>query len=267
MPLSKPFSIATSGKTVDGREISRDWITQMAANYNPKVYTAVANLEHFLSSIPDAIFKAYGKVASLSTREVEILGEKQLQLMAVVDANQEIVDLQKKGQKSFASIEVLNNFVDKGIAYLSGLAFTDSPASLGTESMKFSAAGASGERFCFSEEIELSFDASAPETTGATLFNKVKELLGIKDKTDEARFADQAEAITALATSQRAVLENTSATNTRLTELTSELATCKKQAQETADQFAALHTKLSQESSGTRRSAATGSDGALKTDC
>ena len=39
--ISKPFVIATEGATVDGRNISRDWLTQMASNYDPKVYTAV----------------------------------------------------------------------------------------------------------------------------------------------------------------------------------------------------------------------------------
>ncbi len=85
MPLSKPFVIATEGATIDGRNISRDALLQMAKNYDPKVYTAVANLEHFLSYAPDSLFSAYGKVVSLSTQETDILGDKKLQLLAVVE--------------------------------------------------------------------------------------------------------------------------------------------------------------------------------------
>lgn len=38
--------IATEGPTVDGRKITRDWIEQMAASYDPKEYTALIWPEH-----------------------------------------------------------------------------------------------------------------------------------------------------------------------------------------------------------------------------
>lgn len=271
MPISKPFAIATEGSTVDGRKISREWLTQMAANYSPKVYTAVANLEHYLSSLPDSVFGAYGKVLSLSTRETEILGEKRLQLMSVVDANEELVALQQKGKKAFASIEVLDNFANKGIAYLGGLAFTDRPASLATESMKFSVAGAAGERFAFNEEIEIEFEPETkPETKpGDTLFSKVKDLLGLTKKDNDGRFADQANAITAIAESQQEILQRFStevlekfeSQASAIKKLTADIATAQKD-------FADLKKTLSEtDGDSTTRPPATGGEGRVKPDC
>ncbi|WP_234085255.1 GPO family capsid scaffolding protein [Azonexus sp. R2A61] len=270
MPISKPFAIATEGSTVDGRKISREWLTQMAANYSPKVYTAVANLEHYLSSLPDSVFGAYGKVISLSTRETDILGEKRLQLMGVVDANEELVALQQKGKKAFASIEVLDNFANKGIAYLGGLAFTDRPASLATESMKFSVAGAAGERFAFKDEIEIEFEPETkPETKpGDTLFAKVKDLLGISKKDNDGRFADQANAITAVAESQKALLDNFASfeqqvadAGAQVKKLTEEFAAAQKD-------YADLKKTLSEtDGDPKKRPNTTGGNGTITTDC
>lgn len=43
---AKRFRIGVEGATTDGREIQREWLVQMAASYNPTVYTALINLEH-----------------------------------------------------------------------------------------------------------------------------------------------------------------------------------------------------------------------------
>lgn len=270
MPLSRPFAIATEGPTVDGRKISREWLTQMAANYSTKVYTAVANLEHYLSSLPDSVFGAYGKVVSLSTRETEIMGEKRMQLMAVVDANDELVALQQKGKKAFCSMEVIGDFAGKGVAYLGGLAFTDRPASIGTESMKFSVAGTAGERFGFKEEIEIEFEPETkPETKpGDSLFNKVKDLLGLSKKDNDGRFADQANAITAIAESQKTLLDNFASfeqqvadAGAQVKKLTEEFAAAKKD-------FADLKKTLSEtDGDASSRPPATGGNGTVTTDC
>ncbi len=268
MPLSKPFAIATEGPTIDGRNISRQWLTEMAKNYSPAVYTAVANLEHYLSSLPDGIFKAYGKVVSLFTREAEILGEKKLQLMAVVDASQEIVDLQKKGQKAFSSMEV--GQIGNGAVYLTGLAFTDKPASLGTETMKFSLAGTPGERFAFQDEIEIEFGAEPPEAgAGANLFARVKELLGLGNKDADERFADQALAIEAVAQSQKELLDKFASIETiEVTPSVEEFAALKQAHDQVAADFAALKEKLgTTDGNPQHRPPATGADGKIKTDC
>lgn len=271
MALSKPFAIATEGPTIDGRNISREWLTQMASSYNPNVYTAVANLEHYLSSLPDSVFGAYGKVVSLATRETEIMGEKKLQLMAVVDANDKLVAMQKAGQKCFSSMEVLNNFIGKGIAYLSGLAFTNTPASIGTESMKFSAAGASGERYAFADGIEIEFEAEAKPNAGETLFAKVKDLLGLGEKKADERFADQAAAIEAIAFSQKDALAAIEKLDGALKKFGAGLDDIKalKEAHAKFDaDFAALKEKLGTTDADDKgRPPATGGSGQIKTDC
>ncbi|MEN1564821.1 GPO family capsid scaffolding protein, partial [Pseudomonas aeruginosa] len=43
---SKWFRIAVEGATTDGRNIERDWIEQMAAQYDPNTYGARINCEH-----------------------------------------------------------------------------------------------------------------------------------------------------------------------------------------------------------------------------
>lgn len=45
---TKRFRIGVEGATTDGREIQREWLEQMAASYNPAVYTALINLEQLL---------------------------------------------------------------------------------------------------------------------------------------------------------------------------------------------------------------------------
>ena len=269
MPISKPFVIATSGPTIDGRTITPEWITQMAATYDPKVYTAVANLEHYLSSLPDSIFGAYGKVVSLSTREAEILGEKKLQLLAVVDANDELVSLQKAGKKAFCSMEVLNNFVGKGVAYLSGLAFTDTPASIGTESMKFSLSGAPGERFAFAGEVELEFEAaSSHPQAGDTLLAKVKDLLGFGKKDTDRRFADVGQAVEAIALSQKDALGALDRLEAQIAEYSKATTQLGADLAESRKSFADLKATLDHTDDGTqRRPAATGGDGTVTTDC
>ncbi|WP_273915543.1 GPO family capsid scaffolding protein, partial [Burkholderia pseudomallei] len=43
---TKFFRVAVEGATVDGREIKREWLTQMAKHYDPKLYGARVNVEH-----------------------------------------------------------------------------------------------------------------------------------------------------------------------------------------------------------------------------
>lgn len=51
---AKRFRIGVEGATTDGREIQREWLVQMAASYNPTVYTALINLEHIKSYLPES---------------------------------------------------------------------------------------------------------------------------------------------------------------------------------------------------------------------
>lgn len=262
--ISKPFVIATEGPTVDGRNISREWLTQMAANYDPKVYTAVANIEHLLSLAPEGMFSAQGRVLSLSTQEATILGEKKLQLLATVEVDEAVSAMQSVGKKAFSSMEVAANFIGKGIAYLTGLAFTDKPASLGTESMKFSAN--QQDIYSFSDEITIEFD-DVKETSGESLFAKVMGLIKGKDKKDEDRFADTGKAVEAVAESQRTVLDGFAALQDEIKRMGDQVKAAEKAAADDRTAFAALKAELDKEPANNARPPASGGNGAAVTNC
>lgn len=265
---SKPFTIATEGPTIDGRNIHRDWLMQMAKHYDPKVYTAVANIEHLLSLAPEGMFSAQGRVISLGTREADILGEKKLQLTAVVEVDEAVAALQAVGKKAFSSMEIRPNFANRGITYLTGLAFTDTPASLGTEPMKFSAAKDNVYSFG-GDGVEVEWEDDKPEAkAGEGLFAKVVALLGGKDKKDADRFADTDKAVEAIAGSQRDILDQFAALQTELAATADKLKAATDAAAADRDAFTKLKATLdNEEATGRRPAAAGGTAGANATDC
>lgn len=279
MPVSKPFAIATEGATTDGRVITADWIKQMAESYDPKAYTALGNLEHYISILPDSVFSAYGKVLTLSTRVAEILGEKKLQLLATFDAKDAIVALQKAGKKMFCSIEVNPDFAKTGKAYLQGLAFTDNPASLGTEVMEFAAKAEhnpftgrkreAGNVFSAAQEITIEWEAEeAGPSAGDALFSKIKDLLGMGKKDSDARFADQANAITAVAESQKSLIDRFATQENAGAELAAQLKTSAEKLEAMSKDFAELKETLGNTDGDNKtRPNAAGGDGQIKTDC
>lgn len=276
----KTFRIATEGATTDGRTISADWLRQMAKNYDPKKYGARINLEHFRGVLPDGPFKAYGDVISLKVEEIEMDGGKRLALFAELDPTPELIEFTKKRQKVYTSMEVDPDFAKSGEAYLVGLAVTDSPASLGTEMLKF-ASGASTNPFAarkqspgnlFSEavEIALDFTDASSSTDDKGLFAKVKDLLGgigNKFAASDARLQDAHQAIELLADNQRQLADQVGKVATLSTEHTALKAAHDKLQSEFADVVA----KLAKETppNFTPRPNATGGDGggAQVTDC
>ncbi|PKO48999.1 MAG: capsid protein [Betaproteobacteria bacterium HGW-Betaproteobacteria-4] len=277
MPISKPFAIATEGATTDGRVITAEWIKQMAETYDPKAYTALGNLEHYMSMMPDSVFGAYGKVVSLSTRFADILGEKKLQLMCVFDASDALVALQKAGQKMFASMEVNPNFAKTSKAYLEGLGFTNKPASLGTEIMQFAAQAkenpfAGRKRnpenlFTVAEEVTLEWETE--KSSGDTLFSKVKDLLGMGKKETDANFADISKAIEAIAQSQKEILDRFSGeVLDKFSVSERDIKTLREEQAKFAADFAALKETLGKtDGDDKNRGTATGGDGTITTDC
>lgn len=182
MKKSKFFRVAVAGATTDGRIIEPAWIQQMAKNYDPNTYTALGNLEHFRGIAPDSVFGSYAKVIALKAEEIDINGQKKWALFAQVDAFDDLIELHKKGQKLFTSIEVNPSFADTNEAYLVGLAFTDSPASLGTQIMEFSSKNPEANPFAgrkqnaaniftVADEADLQFEEVVPDAVG--LFSKV----------------------------------------------------------------------------------------------
>jgi hypothetical protein len=264
MPLSKPFAVATEGQTIDGRKIDRKWIEDMAKHYDPKAYTANANLEHLVSLAPEGMFSVQGPVVSLSTREAEFFGEKKLQLMAVVNASDTIIAAQKTGKKMFASIEVAQNFLGKGFTYLTGLAFTDQPASIGTESMKFSAS--KDNIYSFKDEVEIQWEQDEKPAAGDSLFSKVMGLLKGEKKDNESRFTDIGLAVEAIAQSQKDLISKFAATPDK--KLSDELAALTKKFTELETAHNAFKAEVEKMSDGKpKRPAATGGKNEVVTDC
>ncbi|MDF0732311.1 GPO family capsid scaffolding protein [Pseudomonas entomophila] len=211
---SKFFRVAVEGATTDGRTIERQWLVDAAETYNTNTYGARVWLEHYRSVLPDSPFKAYGDVVALKTEEIEIAGKKKLALFAQIDPTDELIAFNKARQKIYTSIEIRPKFADTGRAYLDGIAVTDTPASLGTEMLAFSAqhpdanplrARKRDPENLFSEaiEIELQFE-EIPDTENKAvgLFNRVLEALGkSKEKAvkDDAQFTELTDAVEALA--------------------------------------------------------------------
>ena len=125
---------ATEGATVDGRTISKEWITQMAASYSVDEYTALIWPEHFRSSWGPSEGKNWGTVDEVKAAKQ---GGK-LRLFVKITANDYLLAANKDGQKLFMSIEPNPDYKSEGRCYLQGLAVTDSPASSGTSRLKFS---------------------------------------------------------------------------------------------------------------------------------
>lgn len=134
----KKFRVATSGATIDGREIKAEWLAQAAKNYNPDFYTARINCDHYSGwgLDKDGRFGSFGTVMAM-TAEVNKAGKTEL--FAEIELNARGKAAIKDDQKVFTSIEVWPEFADTGEAYVSGLAMTDTPASLGTQRLTFSA--------------------------------------------------------------------------------------------------------------------------------
>lgn len=155
---TKKFRAAKSGPTIDGRNISPEELRQIAATYNPALYTARVFVEHLRGFSADGSFPACGDVLDVEARDED----GGVSLYATVEANQNLITFNAKDQKVFPSIEIVPNFAETGKAYLGGMGITDSPASLGTERISFSAnvSSASGSRIfrSSSDGVPLEFE-------------------------------------------------------------------------------------------------------------
>jgi hypothetical protein len=155
--------IATEGKAVDGRDITREWLVDMAETYDPTYYTAVIWPEHDRWS-------SYGTVQALKTEEVD----GKLKLFAVLCPNRDLVYWNQSGQYQFCSIEPFEQFADLGRTYLIGLGVTDQPASTGTTHLKFSKSS-KGQTIGTSEPLDLSMfklpKHEKPDSLLSKLFN------------------------------------------------------------------------------------------------
>jgi len=273
-PVSKFFRVAVEGATSDGRVIDRAMLEQIAASYNPSVYGARVNIEHMRGYSPNSDFRAYGDVTAVKTEEVEIGGVKKLGLFAQIVPTDELIELNKKRQKIYSSMEVRPRFADTEKAYLVGLAVTDNPASLGTEMLEFAAKNPSAnpfaarkeqpdDLFTAAEQITLEIEEAADDGALSKFRAAVAGALskfGAKSATDDARFAAVAEGFEQIGESFAAHVDATTAklkaNDTTIGELRSELADLK-----------AKYSALDTTPSGAVRPLSTGGAGVAKTDC
>lgn len=130
--------VATSGKTADGRTIAAQDLRDMAEHYDPALYTATIWYEHI---------RYMGSLGTVAALKAEDVAGGKVALFARLQPNDTLLRLNKEAQKLFASVEISPNFADTGKAYLSGLAVTDEPASLGTEALHFSRRAGAGNHF------------------------------------------------------------------------------------------------------------------------
>lgn len=252
---AKRFRIGVEGATTDGRAIEREWLVQMAANYDPQVYTALINIEHIKSYFPDGTFKRYGYVTALFAEEItEGTLAGKMALYAEIAPTAELVALNKQWQKLFTSMEVNVAFADTGEAYLMGLAATDDPASLGTEMLSFSATAehnplANRKQHTanlFTAAMETVIELEEAQNDKPSLFARVTALLTKKEQTDDARFSDVHKAVALVANEQQSLGECTDKSLSEHAKRISELE-ASLQAQQTA--FSELEQTLSREDS------------------
>ncbi|MGQ5524843.1 GPO family capsid scaffolding protein [Chitinimonas sp. PSY-7] len=266
----KFFRIAQAGATTDGREISAAWIDQAAKNYKRDKYTALVNLEHYRGIHPDSAFKSYGDVVALKAEDVD--GKRTL--FAQINPTPELVAFNKARQKLFSSIELNPNFAGSGEAYLVGLAVTDSPASLGTEMLKFAAGQGDnnpltprkqtpGNLFTVAEPLELNLETESTEGTESLLekFNRFTSLLkSSKTKTDQ-QYGDVRQVLDAVAESMKTQVDE-------ITELRETVNRLETELKSDRDNFTQFKYRMDTTPAGESRPITTGgSGGSFDTDC
>ena len=249
----------------------------MAKNFNRQKYGARVWLEHMRGMLPESSFAALGDVLAVEARTVE---DGKLALFAQIEALPALVAMNKAKQKIYTSIEVDPNFAKSGEAYLTGLAVTESPASLGTEVLKFAAGNpdaspfkgkkhSEGALFSAAVETELGLEGDA-ESIASTLINKFSDLL--KNLSGIAATKNTPETTEVFATK---TLEVLGAADAAIQHQAKELATEKAAREKLAGEFSALEKKFNeltvklskQDGGGTTRPEATGTEGAVLADC
>jgi hypothetical protein len=268
---SQLFRVFVEGETIsDGRKITADMIDDCVATFDLKTYTPRINIEHIAGYSPEPPFNGYGDVIAVEARDDEfsIAGkaEKRRALYAQVDANDQLVKLGKADQKPFPSVELTPSYAGTGKIGLVGLAFTDTPASIGTERLKFSSR-APGTVFAYgSEAVGMEFDAASADPTGiaeAIVAGFSRAIALFKPQAPEPKKDEPKEPANDNDAKFATVLETLGTTFAAAIKPIAD-------AQVAADKrFTALETRLTKEEvpGGFSRTPATGGGNAVLTDC
>lgn len=270
MKKSKKFRVATEGITIDGRALSRQQIQEMSESYDPDFYAAGINIEHLLSAHPNSLFRNYGTVKALSTEEISTgpLAGK-LALNAEIEVEDSLVELFRSGQKCYPSIEYHTNFTGSGRAYCMGLGFTDTPASLGTQIVKLSAAKTENQ-FSLGEQVSVEFadTASQDNNDRPGLLTRIGEMFSSSKKHDDERLSGIEQAIELMAGKLVEVSEKLSTQPQPAEQDTPGGQNTDSEAEQLRSKIAQLEEKLSTlDGSATHRFTATGGQAEIKADC
>lgn len=159
---SELICILQAGATIDGRVIEQKIIDEIAETYNPDIYTARINADHYPWS------NKYGSVLSVEKKEDK--------LFAVLKPNSMLLRMAEQGQLLHTSCEFYEKFADTGKAYLTGLALTDEPASLGTTQIQLSAN--SKDKACVPTNFQITPEQLSKDTEEeASMFHTFKRWL------------------------------------------------------------------------------------------
>ncbi|MGE1174779.1 GPO family capsid scaffolding protein [Pseudomonas sp. BW7P1] len=174
--------VATSGPTVDGREILPQELRDIAETYAPNLYTAVIWCEH------DRWFGSFGTVFAVRLIEdAEDLEPGQVALEAQLKPNDKLLRLNDAGEKLFTSIEISPNFRGRGKAYMTGIAVTDEPASVGTQELYFSSRTSRDSYYAASHELGSLSETERQGEIGrlGAMFTRLFKRFGIEDTPTE----------------------------------------------------------------------------------
>lgn len=281
----KFFRVAVEGATVDGRTIQRQWLTQAAANFDNDVRGARVWVEHMRSMWSDSPFSAQGDVVALKAEEIKegkLAGK--MALFAAIKPLPELVALNKRGKKIYTSIEIEPKFADTGEAYMTGLAVTDDPASLGTEvlkfnskrdsnkystefmetTMEFSAAGGDDDE---EDDDDATAEVKAARAESQGMFKRLMKRFARSDG-DSAQTYRVIEAMGNTIADLQDQLEEVEEQNTKRSKDYAKLAKRLDALEKQGDELQTFRTKLEGEPDNSgNRPAAVGGDGYEKADC
>lgn len=285
---SKVFRVAVEGATTDGRTIQRSDIQQMADSFSQQTYGARVWVEHIRGYTADSVFRAYGDVTAVTAEEIqdgELKGK--LALYAQIDPTDDLIAMVKARQKIYTSIEMQPNFPATKGSYLVGLAVTDSPASLGTEMLTFSASAQQNplsvrklspeNLFTAAQETQIEFEIQDEKPS---LLSRVLGLMGKAQEKTNADFSDIHQAVETVA---QAVVDAGTEHEKAKTEFSEKLELLsqklgvqqqasdeqKARLEEQQQAFNELKAQLDKEPEQQfrQRTPATGGDNQIKTDC
>lgn len=176
--------IGRSGPTTDGREIKPEMLLDAAETYDKDKYTALVWPEH-LRTIN------YGLVEELRAEKTK----DGVDLFALISPNKFYLETNSIGQRLFLSMELMGNFAKSGKHYLTGLAATDDPASLGTAEMRFSAEEKKAGVIRSNHE-EITFTAESTtkddEAEALSIFRRLSALFSKSKHEEDEDMADKA---------------------------------------------------------------------------